>query len=432
MIPRYTTEEMGVIWTPENKFRKWLDVEIAACEAHNQLGNIPDESLKIIKEKADFSIDRINEIEAETNHDVIAFLTAVAENVGPDSRFIHMGMTSSDVGDTALCLLAKEAGEKLIDRINPLLDAIKEKALEHKDTMMMGRTHGVHAEPMTFGLKMALWYEEMKRNVERLIVAVDNISVGKLSGAVGTYAQIDPFIEKYVCEKLKLTPCKIATQVVQRDRHAQFITTIAIVAASLEKFSTEIRALQKTEFTEVEEGFTKGQKGSSAMPHKKNPITCERITGLARVLRGYAVTALENVALWHERDISHSGAERIIFPDATIGLDYMLKLMTRVIKNLVVHPEYMDRNMKSTGGLTFSQRVLLMLVESGMTREDAYLIVQSNAMKSRETMYQEQFIDICKKDERVTSRISPDELEKVFDWKDTVRNTNLIFERIFG
>lgn len=432
MIPRYTTEEMGAIWTPENKFRKWLEVEIAACEAQSELGLIPKESLKVIQEKADFTIERIDEIEATTNHDVIAFLTAVAENVGPDSRFIHLGMTSSDVGDTALCLLAREAGEQLLVRIEPLMEAIKEKALEHKDTLMMGRTHGVHAEPMTFGLKMALWYEEMKRNIERLKDAIETISVGKLSGAVGTYAQIDPYVEEYVCKKLGLTPCKIATQVIQRDRHAHFISTIAIVGASLEKFATEIRALQKTEFSEVEEGFTKGQKGSSAMPHKKNPITTERITGLARVLRGYSQTALENVALWHERDISHSGAERIIFPDATIGLDYMLKLMTRVVKNLVVNPHYMKRNLESTGGLTFSQRVLLALVDTGMTREDAYLIVQSNAMKSRETMYQEKFIDICKADKRVTSVMTVEELEKLFDWQDTIRNRDMIFKRIFN
>ncbi|HAR62611.1 MAG: adenylosuccinate lyase [Candidatus Margulisiibacteriota bacterium] len=431
MIERYTTPEMKQIWTEQNKFQKWLDVELAACEAHNKLGNIPDESLKTIKNKATFEINRINEIEKTTNHDVIAFLTSVAENVGPESRFIHLGMTSSDVVDTAFAILIKESGQQLLTRIKELQAAIKERALEHKNTIMIGRTHGVHAEPMTFGLKLALWYEEMERNTQRLERAIENISFGKLSGAVGTYANIDPFIEEYVCKKLKLTPAKISTQILQRDRHAEFMTTLAITAGSLEKFSTEIRALQKTEFNEAEEGFTKGQKGSSAMPHKKNPITCERITGLARVIRGNSLVAIENMALWHERDISHSSTERIIFPDSTLALDYMLKLFVGVVTNLVVHPDNMKRNLESTGGLVFSQRVLLKLVDSGLTREDSYKIVQENAMKSREHNFKVTFIDICNQDERILSRISKESLNECFDYGFHTKNIDMIFGRIF-
>lgn len=431
MIERYTTAEMGAIWTDKNKFQKWLDIELAACEAHNKLGHIPDAALAIIKEKADFNVQRINEIEATTNHDVIAFLTCVAEYIGPESRFVHLGLTSSDVGDTALAILIKEAGDQLLKRIDPFMAAIKNRAMEHKNTLMMGRTHGVHAEPITFGLKLTLWYEEMKRNVVRLNKAIENISVGKLSGAVGTYANIDPFIEQYVCTQLTLTPARISTQILQRDRHAEFMTTLAVIAGSLEKFAVEIRALQKTEFTEVEEGFTKGQKGSSAMPHKKNPITCERITGLSRVIRGNAMVALENMALWHERDISHSSAERVILPDSTIALDYMLKLFTGVINNLVVHPNNMKRNLESTGGLIFSQRVLLLLVDSGLTREDAYKIVQENAMKSRDSNYQTTFNQICNSDARILSLVAVNTLNECFNYEVHTKNIDLIYTRIY-
>ena len=430
MIERYSREIVTKIWTLENKFQKWLDIEIAACQAHAKLGNIPKEALKVIEDKATFSVDRISEIEKTTNHDVIAFLTSVSENVGPESRYIHMGLTSSDVGDTALCLLIKEAAEIIIQDVDLLLIELKAKALQYKNTLMMGRTHGVHAEPMTLGLKFALWYEEFNRNRERLIDATDQISVGLISGAVGTYANIDPFVEEYVCKKLGLKPAKISTQIIQRDRHAQFMSVLAIMAGSLEKYSTEIRALQKTEVNELEEGFKKGQKGSSAMPHKRNPITCERITGLARVIRGNMMVSMENISLWHERDISHSGAERIIFPDSTILMDYMLNQFTDIIKNIVVHEDNMLKNLDLLGGAIFSQQLLLTLVNKGMTREDAYQLVQPAAMKARDQKLK--FMDVIKDSDEIKKMMKPQELEKMFNYEYHLKNVDTIFKRIFS
>ncbi|MFW5807771.1 MAG: adenylosuccinate lyase, partial [Spirochaetota bacterium] len=382
MIERYSRKEISSIWTLENKFRIWLDIEIAACEANNTLGIIPDEDLAVIMAKADFSLDRINEIEAEIHHDVIAFLTSVSEFVGEPSRYIHYGLTSSDIGDTALCLQMKQAGELLVQQIDLLIDALAVKAEEYKYTPCMGRSHGVHAEPMTFGLKMLLYFEEFKRNRDRLLRAIETISVGKLSGAVGTFSNISPKVEKMVCDKLGLIPAPVSTQIIQRDRHAEYIGAVAITAASLDKLATEIRHLQRTEVREAEEPFQRGQKGSSAMPHKRNPIICERISGLARIVKSGMNTALENVTLWHERDISHSSAERVMLPDATIALDYMLDKMTFVISGLHVYPETMLDNINRTGGLFFSQSLLLAIIDKDISREKAYKIVQNNAMRA--------------------------------------------------
>ena len=367
MIERYTRKEMGKIWEPENRFKKWLDVEIAACEAWAELGEIPKSAVKNIKEKADFDIKRIDEIEAVVKHDVIAFLTSVSEFVGPDSRYIHKGMTSSDVLDTSLALLLKEAGDLIIKDIKSLMAVIKKRAFEHKDTVMIGRSHGIHAEPITFGLKMALWYEEMKRNLERMKRARDVISYGKISGAVGTFANIPPFVEEYVCRKLGLKPAPVSTQIIQRDRHAEYFTTLAMIASSVEKFAVEIRHLQRTEVLEVEEPFTKGQKGSSAMPHKRNPVLSENLTGLARLVRGYANAAMENIPLWHERDISHSSVERVIAPDAAILVDFMLNRFTGLIKDLNVYPENMKKNLDKMKGLIHTQRDLLSSTEKDVS-----------------------------------------------------------------
>lgn len=427
MIERYTLPEMKRIWSLENKFRKWLEVEIYACEAMTEMGLIPAEALTNIKERANFTVERIDEIEAVVNHDVIAFLTCVAEYVGEDSKYVHMGLTSSDVVDTALAALMKEAGEQLLVRLKDLRDVLKEKAREHRHTIMMGRTHGVHAEPMTFGLKMLLWLAETERNISRMERAVANISVGKISGAVGTYANIDPKVEAHVCARLGLTPAKLATQVLQRDRHAEYMTTIAIIGSSLDKFATEIRNLQRTELLEAEEYFAKGQKGSSAMPHKRNPITAERVSGLARVLRGNALAALENVALWHERDITHSSAERVIIPDSTTTLDYMLYKFIGIIKNLLVYPENMRTNMERSHGLLFSQRVLLALVEKGLTRERAYELVQRNAMESWKT--KEHFSELLKKDADVTDLLSSEEIDSLFYYGHHLRNVDQIYKR---
>lgn len=427
MIERYTLPEMKRIWSLENKFRKWLEVEIYACEAMTEMGLIPAEALTNIKERANFTVERIDEIEAVVNHDVIAFLTCVAEYVGEDSKYVHMGLTSSDVVDTALAALMKEAGEQLLIRLKELRDVLKEKAREHRHTIMMGRTHGVHAEPMTFGLKMLLWLAETERNITRMERAVENISVGKISGAVGTYANIDPKVEAHVCARLGLTPSKLATQVLQRDRHAEYMTTIAIIGSSLDKFATEIRNLQRTELLEAEEYFAKGQKGSSAMPHKRNPITAERVSGLARVLRGNALAALENVALWHERDITHSSAERVIIPDSTTTLDYMLYKFIGIIKNLLVYPENMRANMERSHGLLFSQRVLLALVEKGLTRERAYELVQRNAMESWKT--KEHFSELLKKDADVTALLSNKEIDSLFYYGHHLRNVDQIYKR---
>ncbi len=428
MIARYTRPEMGKIWTDENKFRKWLQVELAVCEVQTELGRIPKESFRRIKSRANFDVRRIAEIEAEVNHDVIAFLTSVAEFVGPDSRYIHLGMTSSDVLDTANALLLKEAGELLLKDLFALRDVLARRALEFKDTPCIGRTHGVHAEPMTFGLKLALWYEETRRNIERLKAAIEAISVGKISGAVGTFAHLDPVVEEKTCAKLGLKLAPVSNQVVQRDRYAQFVTTLAIIASSLEKFSTEIRALQKTEVLEAEEFFSKGQKGSSAMPHKKNPITCERIAGMARVLRGYALTALENVTLWHERDISHSSAERIILPDGTIALDYILNKMTQIVAQLQVYPENMRRNLELTRGVIFSQPLLLLLAEKGLTREEAYRLVQKRAHTAWQSG--QDFKEAVKNDPEFRRHLSDKEIDRAFDLKYNMRNVDAIFRRI--
>lgn len=428
MIERYSLPEMSAIWSLKNKFQKWLDIEIAACEANQKLGKIPAKDLKIIKKKAEFDVSRINEIEKETNHDVIAFLTNLAENIGPSSRFVHLGLTSSDIGDTANSMLLKEAAELLEKDIDEFIKILQKKATEYKNVIMIGRTHGIHAEPTTFGLKLLLWYEEMKRNKNRLEKAKQTISVGKLSGAVGTYSNIDPKVEEYVCQKLKLTPCAVATQIIQRDRHAELLTTLAVIAGSLDKFATEIRLLQKTDTSEAAEPFGKGQKGSSAMPHKRNPIICERICGLARVIRGYALTSLENISLWHERDISHSSAERVIFADATIALNYMFSLIKKVINGLEIYPNRMKKNMDAYGGIIFSQRVLLSLVNKGITREQAYKLVQRNALLARDT--DGSFRENITKDKDVLKFISKNELLKLFNYEYTIRNIDSIFKKV--
>ncbi|MFC1483306.1 adenylosuccinate lyase [Candidatus Margulisiibacteriota bacterium] len=390
---------MKKIWENENKFNIWLKIEIAACEMNAKLGVIPKSAIPAIKKKAKFNIKRIDQIEKQVNHDVIAFLTSVAEKVGKDSRFIHRGLTSSDVVDTAFAVQIKESLALLIKDIDELLIILKRQAKRYKNTIMMGRTHGVHAEPMTFGMKMALWYLEMLRNKVRLEKAKDIISIGKLSGAVGTYSELNPKVEKYVCEKLGLKPAKLSTQIIQRDRHAEVMTTIAITAASLEKWATEIRNLQRSEIDEVEEPFTKKQKGSSAMPHKKNPIMCERVSGCARVIRGYALTSLENITLWHERDISHSSTERIIFPDATILLDYMFKIFTNIVAGIVVKKDNMKKNIANCGYVAFSQQYLLALINKGITREKAYRMIQINALKAKSE--HSSFIENLKKDKEV-------------------------------
>ena len=420
---------MARVWEPGNRFAKWLDVELAACEAQCALGKIPKKALATIKKKARFDIARIDEIERTVKHDVIAFLTSVAEFVGPDSRYIHMGLTSSDIIDTSLALLLKESADIIIDGIKAFMSVLKDKALEHKDTVMMGRSHGIHAEPTTFGLKMALWYDEMGRNLTRMERARDVISCGKLSGAVGTFSSIDPKVEAYVLKKLGLKPESVATQVVHRDRHAEYFSALAITASSIEKFAVEIRHLQRTEVLEAEEPFTPGQKGSSAMPHKRNPILSENLTGLARLIRGYAGCAMENVALWHERDISHSSVERVIAPDATILMDFMLSRATGLVKDLVVYPENMLRNMDILKGVVFSQKVLLKLIDKGLTREDAYKIVQTNAMKVWEGLGS--FKELLLEDVAVAKFLTPGEVEACFDVKPYVKNVNYIFKRTF-
>ncbi len=430
MIPRYTREEMARIWSDENKFATWLKVELLVCEALAKRGKIPEAALKRIKKRAKFDLKRIEEIEKEVKHDVIAFLTSVAENVGPDSRYIHMGLTSSDVIDTAFAVLLKDAAELIIKDLKELLRVLKKRALEHKGTVMIGRSHGVHAEPTTMGLKFAVYYEEMRRNLERMERAKEVVSCGKLSGAVGTFSNIEPWVERYVMRKLGLKPEPAATQVVQRDRHAEFFLTLSIIASSVEKIAVEIRHLQRTEVLEAEEPFTTGQKGSSAMPHKRNPILTENLTGLSRLVRGYAVSSLENIALWHERDISHSSVERVIAPDATIVVDFMLKRLTGVLKGLVVYPERMKRNLGLLKGLIFSQKVLLKLVEKGITREEAYRLVQRCAMK----VWKEEveFKDVLKKDKEVTELLSPQEIDSCFSLKPYLKHVNYIFKRVFG
>jgi len=428
MIERYTLPEIGRIWEDENKFRIWLDIEIYACEAQAQLGRIPQSAVAEIREKANFDIERILEIESEVHHDVIAFLTNVAEYVGPAARYIHYGMTSSDVLDTALSVQMKQAGELILKQLDNLIAVIRQQALKHKHTVMVGRTHGVHAEPITFGLKLAVWYGELLRNRERLVQAIETIAYGKISGAVGTFAHMEPFVEEYVCRKLGLKPAPISTQIIQRDRHAHYVSTLALIAATLEKMALEVRHLQRTEVLEVEEPFGGKQKGSSAMPHKKNPILSERICGLSRLLRGYATVALENVALWHERDISHSSVERVILPDATIALYYMLDRSIHLFKNLVVHSDHMQKNLDLTHGLIFSQSILLNLVEKGVSREDAYRMVQRNAMKVWET--RRSFLEVLREDEEVLKYLNEAELEKICNISNQLRNVDVIYERL--
>ncbi|MBN2186681.1 MAG: adenylosuccinate lyase [Dehalococcoidia bacterium] len=427
MIERYSRPQMKKIWSEESKFDQWLKVEIAVCEAWTELGEIPQEAIPKIR-KASYNLDRIAEFLQVTHHDMTAFTSSVAESLGEESRFIHLGLTSSDIMDTAMSLQLTQAANILEQDVDKLIPILENKAMEHKHTIMMGRTHGIHAEPTTFGLKMTLWIEEMKRNAQRLAEAKRNISVGKISGAVGTYATVPPQIEKIACAKLGLTPVTVSSQIIQRDRHAQFVTTLAILASSLEKFATEIRNLQRTEILELEEPFQPGQTGSSAMPHKRNPELCERICGLARLLRGYASTSMENIALWHERDISHSSTERIILPDSCLALDYMLSMFTSVMKGLKVYPENMRHNLELTQGLIFSQRVLLALIEEGLPREEAYKMVQDNAMKA----WQEKrsFLDLLKADKRITTHLTEDKLESIFDYNYYLKYVNSIFERL--
>ncbi|MBR2567699.1 MAG: adenylosuccinate lyase [Paenibacillus sp.] len=428
MIERYSRPEMRAIWTEENKFKAWLEVELCACEAWAELGTIPKEDVAALREHASFDIDRILEIEAETRHDVIAFTRAVSETVGPERKWVHYGLTSTDVVDTALGYLLKQANEILEQDIQNFIEILKNKALEYKDTPMMGRTHGVHAEPTTFGLKMALWYAEMNRNLERFRHAAKGVEFGKISGAVGTYANIDPFVEKFVCEKLGTSPAPISTQTLQRDRHAEYMATLALIATSLDKFATEVRALQKSEFREVEEAFAKGQKGSSAMPHKRNPIGSENISGLARVIRGHMVSAYENVTLWHERDISHSSVERVILPDATMLLNYMLNRFMNIVKNLTVFPENMKRNMERTYGVPFSGRVMTKLIDKGWAREQAYDTVQPRAMQAWEE--QRSFKSIVQETEAITSVLSPEEIEDAFNPSWHLKNVDTIFRQV--
>jgi adenylosuccinate lyase len=429
MIERYTRPEMGQLWTLDNKYRKWLQVEVAVCEVLSEKGHIPQDALEEIRNKADFDVRRIEEIEQETHHDVIAFLTSVAEHVGPASRYIHQGLTSSDVLDTATALIIMEASDLLLEDVEKLLNVLKRRAYEWKDTPMIGRSHGIHAEPITFGIKFAIWYAEMERNRERLWRAKESMRVGKVSGAVGTYANIDPDVESRTCDKLGLRAAPASSQIIQRDRYAEYFTTLALLGCSIEKIAVEIRHLQRTEVREAEEFFASGQKGSSAMPHKRNPVSSENLTGLARVLRGNALAAMENVALWHERDISHSSVERIIGPDSTILLDYMLSRLARVLDRLTVYPENMQRNLDLTGGLFYSQQVMLALTEKGLSREDAYRMVQKNAMK----VWQErgQLRDALEEDPEMKRYLGPEELDAIFDLRYHLKHVDTIFKNVF-
>jgi adenylosuccinate lyase len=429
MIERYTRPEMGRIWSEENSFQKWLDVEILAAEGLARIGKVPKAAIARIRKKARFNVKRIREIEAEVKHDVIAFLSCVAESIGDDARFLHVGMTSSDVIDTGLAIQFKEASSILIQDVKDLMKVVRRQAQKYKWTVMIGRTHGVHAEPITFGLKLALWYQEMARNLARLQKAAEDISVGQISGAVGTFAQISPKVEAYVCRKAGLKPALISNQIIQRDRHAYYFAILGIIASSLEKFAVEIRHLQRTEVQEAEEPFTEGQKGSSAMPHKRNPILSENVSGLARLMRSYSIAAMENVPLWHERDISHSSVERVIAPDATIALDFMLKRMTYVLGNLCVYPENMKRNLEKSGGAVFSEKVLLALVEKGVARDIAYRMVQRHALKvgkeggdlKRELLA----------DAEIRRHLSAQEIEAIWSVKQHLTNVDFIFRRVF-
>lgn len=429
MIARYTRPEMGRIWSEENTFQKWLDVEILAAEGLAQLGKVPKAAIARIRNKARFNVERIRKIEREVKHEIIAFLSCVAESIGDDARFLHVGMTSSDVMDTALAIQFKEASAILVEDVRDLMKVLRRQAFKYKSTVMIGRTHGVHAEPITFGLKLALWYEEMARNLKRLENAVDDIAVGQISGAVGTFAQISPEVEAYVCRKSGLKPALISNQIIQRDRHAYFFATLAVIACSLEKFALEIRHLQRTEVQEAEEPFTEGQKGSSSMPHKRNPILSENVSGLARLMRSYAAAAMENVALWHERDISHSSVERVIAPDATIVLDFMLRRMSYVLGNLCVYPENMKRNLEKSGGTVFSEPILLALVDKGVARDAAYRMVQRHALKvGREGGDLKKELTL---DPEIRRYLSPQEIEKAWGVRHHLNNVDFIFGRVF-
>src|SRR5215218_9386012 len=430
MISRYTHPDMGAIWSDERRYETWLEVELAAADAMAETGVIPAEAARELRARARFDVARIEEIEQVTQHDVIAFTTAVAEYAGPSARWLHFGLTSSDVLDTAQALQMRQACDLIVKDIAALLDAVRQRAEEHRRTPMIGRTHGVHAEPMTLGVKLALWYAELQRALDRLLRARDIVSVGKISGAVGMFAHLDPAIEARVCERLGLLPAPVSSQVIQRDRHAELMTTLAIVAASLEKFALEVRGLQKTEIGEIEEPFGKGQKGSSAMPHKRNPVGSEQITGLARLLRGNAMAALENIALWHERDISHSSVERVILPDSFIALDHMLRRFTRIVRGMVVYPERMQENLNRSRGVVFSGTVLLELAKRGISREQAYEWVQRNAMRSFHE--QKDFKSLLLADSDLMRVLSPAEVEKAFDLHDQLRNVDAIFDRVFA
>ena len=430
MIERYTLPAMGALWSEQAKFQKWLDVEIAVCEVHAEMGTIPRDALEDIKARAKFSVARINEIEETTNHDVIAFTTNLAENIGEAARFVHYGLTSSDVVDTANALLLRDACDILLEKIDGLLEALKERAFEFRHTPQVGRTHGIHAEPTSFGLTFALWYDEMRRNKERVLRARETVGVGKISGAVGTFALLAPDVEERVCARLGLRPAPVSTQIIQRDTYAEYLCTLAIVASSLDKFALNVRHWQRTEVGEAQERFSAGQKGSSAMPHKRNPIISERICGLARVVRAHSLVGLENVALWHERDISHSSAERVVLPDASIALDYILQKATSLIKGLMVHPERMLRNLGLTRGLIFSGQLLLALTQKGVSRETAYQWVQRNAMKVWDD--DEDFLTLLRADSDISKHLSPAELDAVFDFKTYLRNVDSIFERVFA
>lgn len=429
MIARYTRPEMGRVWELENKYRKWLDVEIAACEAWAELGEIPRDAVIVIKKKAKFDLKSIDEIEKVVKHDVIAFLTSVAQSLGPESKFIHKGLTSSDILDTALALLLREALDIIMKDVSDLMDILQKQAYRYKETPLIGRSHGVHAEPMTFGLKFALWYEDMKRNLARLKKVRETISIGKLSGAVGTFSNIPPAVEEKVCKRLGLKPEPVATQIVQRDRHAEYLLTLALTAASVEKIAIEIRHLQRTEVLEAEEPFVAGQKGSSAMPHKRNPIGCENLSGLARLVRTNALAALENIALWHERDISHSSVERIIIPDSSILTDYMLNRIKGILDKLHVYPKRMRENMARSYGLFHSQRVMLALIDKGLNRNEAYEVVQRNAMKSWKTG--SQFRTLVSRDPAIKKHLSARDIEDIFDLQYYLKNVDHIFARVF-
>ena len=429
MIERYTLPEMGRIWSEENKLAKWLEFEILACEALADIGEIPKDAVQRIRKNARFSAERVREIEEVTHHDVIAFLTNLAEHIGNDSRYVHLGLTSSDLLDTTLACQIKEAGELILKRLAELRATVKARALEHKSTVMVGRTHGIHAEPITFGLKLAVWYDELGRRHALIARALETVAVGKVSGSVGTFAHASPQVEAYVTRKLGLKAAPASTQIVQRDRHAEFISSLALAAASLEKMATEVRNLQRTDVLEVEEPFRKGQKGSSSMPHKRNPILCERVAGMARLMRGYALAAMEDVALWHERDISHSSVERVIFPDATITLDYMLVKFNGVMKDLIVYPERMRANMDKARGLVFSQKLLLELARAGLSREDAYALVQEAAMETWETG--KPFEETVRARKGITEKLAKGTLDAVFDLDHYLGEVDTIFKRVF-